>query len=42
MAGRNEAQPAAELVQGGLRQAFDDGLAVIALSALTHDEQVTR
>jgi hypothetical protein len=42
VAGRNEAQSAAERVQGRLRQAFDHGLAVIALSALAHDEQMTR
>src|SRR5262249_30263954 len=40
--GRNEAQPAAELVQGGLWQALDDRLAVIALSTFAHDEQVMR
>ena len=42
VAGRNEAQSAAELVQGRLRQAFNHGLAVIALSAFAHDEQMTR
>jgi hypothetical protein len=42
MAGRHEAQLAAELSQGRPRQAFDEGLAVIPLSAFTHDQQMTR
>ena len=40
MARRNEAQRPAQLVQGGSRQALDLRLAVIALRALRHDQQV--
>ena len=42
MAGRDQAQRSAELLQGGLGQAFDQRLAVIACCAFGHDQQVMR
>src|SRR5206468_7082283 len=42
MAGRNEAQFAAEVPQGRRRQTFDQRFPVIARGAFTHDQQVMR